>query len=204
MGIIKIGVKNLRNMKKKNRFINQNKFIKNYITKFSKIINSCENQKSKIILISNLLLGLNKNNNVHIFGNGGSASIVSHFSMDLTNNSNIKCFNYNDPALITCYANDFKFENWISRTINKYGMQNDILILVSSSGKSKNMINAIKSARIKKFNKIISFTGFNKNNFLNENSDINFWINSSDYNLIENSHQFILLMIVDMIKNLKY
>ena len=184
--------------------MNKDNFIKNYIKKFSKIIKTCENEKSKINSICNLLLDLNQNNKVHIFGNGGSASIVSHFSMDLTNNSNIRCYSYNDPALITCYANDFKFENWISRTIDKYGKQNDILILVSSSGKSKNMINAIKSARIRKFNKIISFTGFNKNNFLNKNSDINFWINSKDYNLIENSHQFILLMIVDMIKNLKY
>ena len=69
--------------------------------------------------------------------------------MDLTNNSNIRCLNYNDPTLITCYSNDFKFENWISRAVHKYGQQDDILILVSSSGESKNMKNAIKAARLK-------------------------------------------------------
>ena len=58
--------------------------------------------------------------------------------------------------------------------------KNDILILVSSSGKSKNMINGLKSARLKKFKRIISFTGFDKNNYLNKNSDINFWINSKN------------------------
>ena len=180
--------------------MNKDKFISNYITNFCTKIKKAENQKNKIISISNLLISLNEKKTVHIFGNGGSASIVSHFSMDLTNNSNIRCLNYNDPTLITCYSNDFKFENWISRAVHKYGQQDDILILVSSSGESKNMKNAIKAARVKKFNRIISFTGFRKDNFLNKNSDINFWINSKNYNLIENSHQFYLLMIVDLIK----
>ena len=64
------------------------------------------------------------------------------------------------------------------------------------------MINGLKSAWLKKFKRIISFTGFDKNNYLNKNSDINFWINSKKYNVIENSHQFYLLMIVDLIKKL--
>ena len=81
--------------------------------------------------------------------------------MDLTNNSKIKCLSYNDPSIITCYANDFKFENWISKAIQKYGNKNDLLILISSSGKSKNMLNAVKAAKNKKFYKIITFTGFN-------------------------------------------
>ena len=107
---------------------------------------------------------------------------------------------YNDPAIITCYANDFKFENWISRAITKYGKKNDILILISSSGMSKNMINGLKEAKRRKFKKIITFTGFKKNNYLNKNGDINFWVDSNKYNIIENTHQFFLLMIVDMIK----
>lgn len=69
---------------------------------------------------------------MHIFGNGGSAAIASHFSMDLTNNTNIKCLSYNDPAIITCYSNDFKYENWVSRSIIKYRRKNDVVILVSS------------------------------------------------------------------------
>ena len=78
-----------------------------------------------------------------------------------------------------------------------------ILILISSSGKSKNMIKGIKAARKKKFKSVISFTGFEKKNYLNENSDISLWVNSKKYNLIENSHQFYLLMIVDLMKKIK-
>ena len=70
--------------------------------------------------------------------------------MDLTNNTKFKCLNYNDPAIISCYANDFGFQNWISKTIENYAENGDILILISSSGKSKNMINAARSAKKKK------------------------------------------------------
>ena len=62
------------------------------------------------------------------------------------------------------------------------------------------MINGIKAAKRKKLNKIIISTGFEKKNYLSKNSDINFWINLKKYNIIENSHQFYLLMIVDLMK----
>ena len=176
------------------------KKIYNYIKEFCDVINFTENKINKIISICNLFKKIKSNDRIHIFGNGGSAAIASHFSMDLTNNTNIKCLSYNDPALITCYSNDFKYENWVSRSITKYGKRNDVLILISSSGKSKNMINAIKTARKKKFKSIISFTGFDKNNYLNKNSDICLWVNSKKFNLIENSHQFYLLMVVDLMK----
>ena len=178
----------------------KNLFISNYIKKFCDVINLDQNQKKKVILIYSLLKKLKNKNTVHVFGNGGSSSISSHFSMDLTNNSNIKSFCYNDPSTITCYSNDFGYENWISRVIKKFGKKGDVLILVSSSGKSKNMINGLKEAKKKKFKKIISLTGFDKTNYLNQKSDLGIWINSKKYNLVENAHQFILLLIVDMFK----
>lgn len=178
----------------------QKKEISNYIKEFCEIINFTENKISKIITICSLFKKLKSENTIHIFGNGGSAAIASHFSMDLTNNTDIRCLSYNDPAIITCYSNDFKYENWVSRSLIKYGKKNDVVILISSSGKSKNMINAIKTARKKKFKSIISFTGFDKKNYLNKNSDISLWVNSKKFNLIENSHQFYLLMIVDLMK----
>jgi len=180
------------------------KDILNYIKEFTEIINFAENKTNIIISICNLFKKIKPENTVHIFGNGGSAAIASHFSMDLTNNTNIKCLSYNDPAIITCYSNDFKYENWVSRSVIKYGRKNDVVILISSSGKSKNMVNGIKAARQKKFKSIISFTGFDKKNYLNKNSDISFWVNSKKYNMIENSHQFYLLMIVDLMKKITH
>jgi len=84
--------------------------------------------------------------------------------------------------------------------IKNYGKKNDLLILISSSGKSKNMINAVKQAKKKNFYKIVTFTGFNKNNTLKKKGDINFWVDSKNYNSIESAHHLYLLMIVDMVK----
>ena len=75
----------------------------------------------------------------------------------------------------------------------------DQLILISSSGKSPNMINACKAARNKKISKIITFTGHNKDNQLSKLGDINLWIDSKAYNFVENTHQIWLLTIVDLI-----
>ena len=178
----------------------QKKYFLNYLDRFNNVLQSGSNQINILLKIYKILLKYKNKNTVHIFGNGGSSSIASHFSMDLTNNSKIRCISYNDSSIITCYSNDFGYENWISRAIKKYGKKNDLLILISSSGKSKNLINAVKTARLKKFFKIISFTGFSKSNILGKKADINFWINSKEYNMIENSHQFYLLGLVDMIK----
>lgn len=175
-------------------------FIKKNIKELSFLIQDSDKQAKNFYEFFKILKKYKKKNRVHIFGNGGSATIASHFSMDLTNNSNIRCLNYNDSAIITCFSNDFKYENWIAKVIQKYGDKNDLLILISSSGQSKNMINAVRAAKLKKFYRIITFTGFKKNNLLMKNGDINFWINSKTYNQIESIHNFWLLMMVDMIK----
>ena len=87
----------------------------------------------------------------------------------------------------------------MEKAVEFYADQNDVLILISSSGKSKNMINAFKSAKKKKISKIITFTGHDKDNSLSKLGDINFWINSKAYNFVENTHQVWLLTIVDLI-----
>ena len=180
--------------------MNYKKKLLNYIKNFADNIKDGNLHINDFNRFIEILKKYKKKNHVHIFGNGGSASIASHFSMDLTNNSNIKCSNYNDASLITCYSNDFGYENWISRVINKYGKKGDLLILISSSGKSKNMLNAIKIAKLKKIYKVVTFTGFEKNNPLKVRGDLNFWVDSRKYNFIENIHQFWLLMIVDILK----
>ena len=175
-------------------------FVKKYLEDFSELVKPDEKTIEKINKIKNILIDTKKSNSkTLIFGNGGSAAIASHVSIDLTKNAKIKCTNYNEADLITCFSNDYGFEHWIEKTVDFYANEKDVIILISSSGKSKNMINACKAARNKKINKIITLTGHDKDNPLSKLGDINLWINSKAYNFVENMHQIWLLTVCDLI-----
>lgn len=177
------------------------KKIKNYIkTLHSKLISDHKVYKD-LIKIKNLVIEAKKNNSqIFIFGNGGSAAIASHVSVDFTKIIGVKTLNFSEDSIITCFSNDFGFEKWIAKCIEFYAEKKDILILISSSGKSKNMINACKAAKKKKISKIITLTGNRKNNPLSKLGNINLWVDSNVYNHIENIHQIWLLSICDLIK----
>ena len=177
------------------------KFLDEYFDDFKKIKNiNSDEIKKKLINLKKIFITTKKNRKkILIFGNGGSAEIASHFSVDLTKNAKIRCTNYNEADLITCFSNDYGYERWIEKTIDFYADRNDVLILISSSGKSKNMINACIAGRKKKFSKIITLTGHLVNNPVKKLGDINLWVNSKAYNYVENIHQFWLLSLVDLV-----
>ena len=175
-------------------------FIQKYLEDLSTLIKPKEDITEKIIEVKNILIETNKKKQkIMIFGNGGSAAIASHFSVDLTKNAKIRCFNFNESDLITCFSNDYGYEQWVGKAVNFYGDEGDVLIVISAGGKSKNMIYGCQAAKEKKFSKIITFTGHQKDNPIANLGDINFWINSKAYNYIENIHQIWLLSIVDLI-----
>ena len=175
-------------------------FVNTYLKDFSSLIKPNEDIVNKIIQVRDVLVAAKKNGKkVMIFGNGGSAAIASHVSVDLTKNANVRTVNFNEADLITCFANDYGYERWVEKAVDFYLDSKDVLILISSSGKSKNMINACNSARKNKVSKIITFTGHDKSNPLSKLGDINFWIDSKAYNFVENTHQVWLLTIVDLI-----
>ena len=176
------------------------KFLKSYFKELNNLLNFSNDELEKLSLVSKILVNTNKiKKKTLIFWNGGSAAIASHFSIDLTKNARIRCTNYNESDLLTCFSNDFGYERWVEKTIEFYADKEDALILISSSGKSKNMINAVKAANKKGIKNIITFTGHKKNNPLSKLGKINFWINSKSYNHVENSHQVLLLSLVDLI-----
>ena len=140
------------------------RFIKNYLSDFSDLIKPNNEIANKLVKVKNIFLTTSKKKGkILIFGNGGSAAIASHVSVDLTKNAKIRTVNFNESDLITCFSNDYGYERWIEKAVDFYADRNDALVLISSSGKSKNMINACKAAKRKKI-KVISFTGHSKNN----------------------------------------
>jgi len=175
-------------------------FIKKYLNDLSSLIIPDEEVLENILKVKDVLVNTSKNNGkVMIFGNGGSAAISSHVSVDLTKNAKIRSLNFNEADLITCFSNDYGYERWIEKAIDFYSEDKDSLILISSSGKSANMLNACKAAKNNKISKIITLTGHEKNNPLSKEGDINLWINNKAYNFIENTHQIWLLTVCDLI-----
>ena len=127
----------------------ENIFLIKYYEEFINLI-SPKFQKHTIELKKEILKIRNRGKKIIIAGNGGSAAIASHFSVDLTKNAKVRCINFNEADLLTCFSNDYGYEKWIENAIKYYCDKGDMLILVSSSGESKNIVNAAKYFKKKK------------------------------------------------------
>ncbi len=177
------------------------KYLNNYFSKLNKLTSSID--EKELLKTIKLIKKIKKNNKkIIIVGNGGSAAISSHLAVDFTKAAKIRCVNFNEGSLLTCFSNDYGYENWVSNAINFYSKKGDLVILISSSGKSKNILNGAKQAKKMKCS-LITFSGFDKNNPLKKMGDHNFWVNSRVYNFVENVHQIWLLTIVDILAKTK-
>ena len=175
-------------------------FLTDYFKGFSQLVEPTGEMMNNLLLLKKQILETqSKGCKTLIFGNGGSAAMASHFSVDLTKNAGVRCVNFNEADLITCFANDYGFENWIAKAVDFYGDSGDLLILISSSGNSVNMLNAVEAGKKGRFSNIATFSGFNHDNPLRLKGDINLWVDSKAYNYIENIHQIWLLSLVDLI-----
>ena len=97
-------------------------FLTTYLDDFSDLVKPDKDIVQKLSLIAELLKAVqNDGNKTLIFGNGGSAAIASHFSVDLTKNASLRCINCNEDGLITCFANDYGFECWVEKAEDFYG-----------------------------------------------------------------------------------
>ena len=140
----------------------------------------------------------NVGNKVIIAGNGGSAAIASHVAVDFTKAAGIRTVNFDEADLLTCFANDYGYDRVFEKAVEFYGDEGDLLIVVSSSGSSKNVLNAAQ--RAKELNiSVITFSGFKSDNPLRQLGDINLWVDSKAYNIVEMTHHIWLLAIVDYI-----
>lgn len=133
---------------------------------------------------------------IFFIGNGGSNSISSHMYEDFGKMGRFETFAFSDPALITCYANDYGYENALAEWLKLYFKKDDLLIAISSSGNSPNILNAVNTAS-EKGGKVISLSGFKPENKLRTRGNLNFYVPYESYGIVECYHQVILHVILD-------
>ena len=175
-------------------------FLKKYFEDLTIAMTPQDFVLDQLLLVKEAFIAAQRaNKKVVVIGNGGSAAMASHMSVDLTKNAKIRSINFNEADLITCFSNDFGYENAYAKAIEFYGDEDDILIAISSSGRSANILNAAEQARKANFKMIITFSGMDYDNPLCSCGNVNFWVDSRAYNIIENTHQIWMLSLVDLI-----
>ncbi|HCY88164.1 MAG TPA: phosphoheptose isomerase [Desulfobacteraceae bacterium] len=134
---------------------------------------------------------------VYWVGNGGSCAICSHLSQDLINKLAIRSLFLNDSPLMTCMANDYGYEDVYARPLDTFAREGDVLIAISSSGNSPNIMNAVDVARKKKMT-LVTLSGFKPDNRLwNASASVSFMVPGTLYGIVEAAHEVILHGIIE-------
>ncbi|HEY6258529.1 MAG TPA: SIS domain-containing protein [Xanthobacteraceae bacterium] len=141
-------------------------------------------------------------NKLIFVGNGGSAGISSHMATDYSKNGDVRAMALNDVSMVTCLGNDLGYDRIFAKQIELYARPDDLLIAISSSGRSANILNAVKAARAAEC-AVVTFSGFTPDNPLRRLGDLNFYINSDRYGFVEIGHLTICHAILDFICGLR-
>ena len=136
---------------------------------------------------------------LYLVGNGGSAGVASHAVTDFLNVGKLRASTLHDPALLTCMANDYGYETAFARILQTVAGADDVLIAISSSGKSANIRNAATAMR-ELGGRCITLSGFEAANPLRSLGDLNIWLDSKDYGMVEIGHQFVLHNLADRLR----
>jgi len=131
-------------------------------------------------------------------GNGGSAGIASHLAIDYSKNGKMHAQTFTDVSAITCLSNDYGYEHVFAKQIEYHARKEDVLIAISSSGKSINILNAVSAAR-KVGCHVITFSGFESGNPLSQVGDLNFYVASKEYGFVEVAHVALIHAMLDYI-----
>lgn len=177
--------------------MNTTHYFQNYFNIITQKLSSIE--PTQLEQAASMIWATNQaNKKIILVGNGGSAAMASHVAVDFSKAAGIRAINFNEADLITCLANDYGFENWITNALELYADPGDLIILISSSGKSPNIVNAAQKAKSMGL-PLITISGFLPDNPLRKIGDLNLWVESSEYNIVEMTHHIWLVAIVDYI-----
>ena len=183
---------NNRNDKKSDK-----RFLDDYYSRYQKILFDSRDDDS-ILKLRNAISKTHFNNGKLIFiGNGASASLASHAATDFTKQAKITSVAFNDHNLITALSNDYGYQNWVAKAIEFYSAPNDMILFISVSGESSNLIEGINFANERSLT-TASLTGSRKTNSLKLKSKYSLWVNSKAYNIVESIHTIWITLIIDL------
>jgi D-sedoheptulose 7-phosphate isomerase len=137
---------------------------------------------------------------IYFIGNGASAAISSHMATDFWKNGGIRALAFNDSALLTCMGNDYGYEQVFAKPLQMFADPGDVLIAISSSGQSPNILLGVKAARERQC-QVITLSGFKPDNPLRSLGDYNFYVPAQTYGAVEIVHHSICHCLLDMINN---
>jgi len=131
-------------------------------------------------------------------GNGGSSAIANHFVLDLWKNAGIRAESFSDSSLLTCAANDYGYPEVFSKPLAMFANKGDILFAISSSGRSENILRAVKEAGAIGL-WCVTLSGFKPDNPLRRLGHVNLFVDSGSYGMVELAHSVICHHISDML-----
>ena len=135
-------------------------------------------------------------------GNGASAAIASHLATDFSKALGHRADTFHDPALMTCLANDYGYENWISEALKLKAEAGDVVVLISSSGRSENILRAARTASERDM-LLVTLTGPYPDESIKKHSACHLSVQSDVYNIVECCHMIALCSVVDIIHPIK-
>jgi D-sedoheptulose 7-phosphate isomerase len=136
-------------------------------------------------------------NKIMFIGNGGSAGLASHLAIDFCKNGGLRSLTFNDPSALTCLSNDLGYHSVFAKQLEFHARAGDLLVAISSSGRSANILAAVAAARTAKVG-VITFSGFGRDNELRRSGDLNFYVCSGEYGLVEVAHLSLCHAILDL------
>ncbi len=173
-------------------------WLADYLERYQRSIFQTDVRQSLIQLRDKMLSVRDSSKKVIFSGNGGSSAIASHCAVDFTKQAGVRSVNFNETDLITCFANDYGYERWIEKALEFYADAGDLVVLVSSSGESANMVRAAEHCNQREL-AFVTFTGMDASNSLRGMGHLDFWVDSWAYNIIEMTHHVWLLAVCDLI-----
>lgn len=127
----------------------------------------------------------------YFIGNGASATMASHLALDCAKNAGLRALAFNDSASLTALGNDLGYEQTFAAPLRWHGLPGDVLIAISSSGRSPNILAAIAAARERGMH-VVTLTGLQADNPARRLGDVNFFVPGRTYGVVECLHQVLL------------